>query len=389
MYNSAEQAALAQTAARRAKFTPGNASSPAAANSYNAASFYGTRHAPAFKKQTAHFNMKYTLFVPGLTWPDSDDGPELCKDLTLPALSTLLGRGQLQARPASASELLCETFGLPQAALAANLARSAGLPAARWLIADPVNLRVDRDRALLGDIGIMNLSQAEAEALIRSLNEFFAEDGLVFYAPTPGRWFVALGQPSLAEFSALPDVIGEDINHHLPKGQQGMLWSRFLNELQMLLYSHPVNDAREARGEPAVNSVWFWGESDTVLPLAATTAELQSHDPLWQQLAQQGGMAMDTPPFAFVPPTAGGDCLIHLDKAEGAAQFRDLWGWRDALQQLEQHWFAPTLAALQRGQLREVSIRCHGSAGFDSRTTRLDLLKIWRRPLPLAKLYPQ
>lgn len=333
--------------------------------------------------------MKYTLFVPGLTWLDSDDGPELCKDLALPALSTLLGRGQLQARPASASELLCETFGLPHAAIAANLAHSAGLHAARWLIADPVNLRVDRDRALLGDIGIMNLSQAEADALIGSLNEFFAEDGLAFYAPTPGRWFVALTQPSLAEFSTLPDVIGEDINHHLPKGKQGMLWSRFLNELQMLLYSHPVNDAREARGEAAVNSVWFWGESDVLLPVVSTGKSLQSHDPLWQQLAQQGGISLDSPPFAFARPEQDGDYLVHLDNADGAAQFRDLWGWRDALQALEQNWFAPTLAALQRGQLSEVSIRCHGSAGFGSHTTRLDLLKIWRRPLPLAKLYPQ
>ena len=32
-----------------------------------------------------------------------------------------------------------------------------------------------------------------------------------------------------------------------------------LNEAQMVLHAHPVNEAREARGEPAVNSLWLWG----------------------------------------------------------------------------------------------------------------------------------
>ncbi|MCQ4145127.1 hypothetical protein [Vogesella sp. AC12] len=334
--------------------------------------------------------MKYTLFVPGLTWLDSDAGPELCKDLALPALSTLLGRGQWRSEPLSASEMLCRTFGLPQPALAANLAHAAGLPpAVSWLIADPVNLRVDRDRALLGDIGIMNLSQDEAAALLASLNAFFAEDGLVFHAPTPARWFVALPQASGAEFSALPDVVGEDINHHLPKGANGMRWSRFLNELQMLLYTHPVNEAREARGEPTVNSLWFWGEASQPQPLASAYPAVHSHDPLWQQLAQQAGVVGASPSYAFTLAEGAGDVLLHLDAAEGAAQFRDVWGWREGLLQLERDWFAPTLAALQQGRLSEVQLCCHGSAGLHSRTTRLDLWKLWRRPLPLSKLYPQ
>ena len=32
-----------------------------------------------------------------------------------------------------------------------------------------------------------------------------------------------------------------------------------LTEIQMDQHAHPVNEAREARGEPAVNSVWLWG----------------------------------------------------------------------------------------------------------------------------------
>ncbi|HSC98716.1 MAG TPA: hypothetical protein VLI21_07425, partial [Casimicrobiaceae bacterium] len=31
------------------------------------------------------------------------------------------------------------------------------------------------------------------------------------------------------------------------------------NEIQMLLHEHPVNAAREARSEPPVTGIWFWG----------------------------------------------------------------------------------------------------------------------------------
>jgi len=34
-----------------------------------------------------------------------------------------------------------------------------------------------------------------------------------------------------------------------------------LNELQMQLHDHPLNQAREARGELPVNSLWLWAEA--------------------------------------------------------------------------------------------------------------------------------
>ncbi|HJV96354.1 MAG TPA: hypothetical protein VJ608_09975, partial [Albitalea sp.] len=47
---------------------------------------------------------------------------------------------------------------------------------------------------------------------------------------------------------------------------------RLQNEVQMLLYTHPINDAREARGELPVNSFWLSGcgrlqQANTAAPL--------------------------------------------------------------------------------------------------------------------------
>jgi len=45
-----------------------------------------------------------------------------------------------------------------------------------------------------------------------------------------------------------------------PKGVEALHWHQLFNEIQMLLFSHPVNEAREVRGELPVNSVWLWAE---------------------------------------------------------------------------------------------------------------------------------
>ncbi|MBV8679893.1 MAG: hypothetical protein JO338_05520, partial [Aquitalea sp.] len=203
--------------------------------------------------------MKLTLLMPGLSWLDAHDGAEVCRGLALPALATLLGRGHRQAMPLSLSALYQRSLGLSAAGIAARLAAAAGLQGEHWLLADPVHVRIDRDRALLADVGVMRLGQDEAAALVASLNRHFAEDGLCFHAPQPGRWLLQLPEASAASFTPLADAVGENVNEHLPSGTRGLHWSRLLNEMQMLLYTHPVNDARELRGELSVNSVWLWG----------------------------------------------------------------------------------------------------------------------------------
>jgi len=52
---------------------------------------------------------------------------------------------------------------------------------------------------------------------------------------------------------------GARVDEKLPSGPDAMRFHALMNEAQMLLHEHPVNAEREARGEPALNSIWFWG----------------------------------------------------------------------------------------------------------------------------------
>jgi hypothetical protein len=48
----------------------------------------------------------------------------------------------------------------------------------------------------------------------------------------------------------------------MPRQPQAQALRRLQNEMQMLLYTHPINDARAAKGLPTINSFWISGTGE-------------------------------------------------------------------------------------------------------------------------------
>ncbi|HCA27536.1 MAG TPA: phosphoglycerate mutase, partial [Betaproteobacteria bacterium] len=169
-----------------------------------------------------------------------------------------------------------------------------------------------------------------------------------------------------------------------PAGQDNAAWRRIGNEIQMLLHAHPVNAAREARGEPVLNNLWLWGGG--VLPggLHRPFQSIAADDPLAHGLALASGV-----PCGAVPEDAGrwlaaaGPANAALAVLTGLIDCRrqqDLSGWRAEIARLEQHWFAPLTRALQRGALRRLTLHAPGAAAIHHFTLRRrDGWKIGRR----------
>jgi len=60
--------------------------------------------------------------------------------------------------------------------------------------------------------------------------------------------------------SASPDrVLGRNLSPWMPTATQAGSLIRLLSEMQMLLYTHPLNDARERRNALPVNAIWLSG----------------------------------------------------------------------------------------------------------------------------------
>lgn len=329
------------------------------------------------------------LLLPGLLGPVSDAAAVEALVPELPALARLLSRAD--ASPVAGGDLegeVLRAFGVSgppwPVAAAARAGEGDGVqPGDRWwLRVDPVHLRIDMTHARLFGAWMLDPTPAESEALVETLNRHFAEDGLVFEAPAPRRWYVAFDQARDLATHSPTEVAGRNVDHFLPGGADGAYWRGLLNEVQMLLHEHPVNTAREAGGHLPVNSVWPWGGGFVPAPGQAPDHVL-ADEPLSRGLAALAGSAAAPLP-ASLAADAGGDplpdgrVLVVDDSAQEPLVHGEAEAWLEALHTLEQRWCAPALERLRGGELDRVTLRTGGPVRY-SATRRSLRLRFWRR----------
>ena len=300
--------------------------------------------------------------------------PDSAQRARLPALRRLLSRARASAASGDCVKAaLLNRFGVPRqrdwpVAPFARLGDGQEPDRAYWFCADPVHLRVDRDALVLIDASRFEVSPSEAASLVRTLNDHFSGAGIEFYAPAAKRWYARLMHAPDIETVPLCAAAGRNVASLLPRGADALYWHRTFNEIQMLLHAHPVNEARETRGEPAINSAWFWGGGTLPARVAGLWAHVWAGDPLTWGLCEAADIMSSPLLHDFEQWRAHGEDgahLIVLDDADG--------------ERIEQ-WVAPALQALRARQLEEFSLSAPaGSAVQRFDLARSDLWKFWRR----------
>ncbi|MFW5432218.1 MAG: hypothetical protein ACKE5M_01180 [Methylophilaceae bacterium] len=127
-----------------------------------------------------------------------------------------------------------------------------------WLYAAPVNMMLGRDSFFLSEPAPLPMTNDESLAIIASLNQHFSQDGYYFYLQE-GIWFLGLDTDPNMTTTDVNQVLNKDVASYQPKGGGSLAWAALQNEIQMLLFNHPVNDQREAQGQPIMNSLWCYG----------------------------------------------------------------------------------------------------------------------------------
>lgn len=232
------------------------------------------------------------------------------RDLVLPNLQRLLSR----LAPAGADEADEFTLVPPHERA---LARLRGLPAqpgrqpwAALAVADeggpaqagddqafawitPCHWQIAPDHISLTDPAALGLTEEESRAVLALVAPYFAEDGIRLEYRAPTTW-LARGDifRDLASAS-LDRVNGRSLDLWMPDGPAARPLRRLQTEVQMLLYTHPMTDARNARGLPAVNAIWVSGTgvlpegvrpapADLVMPQSLREAALHEDWAAWR-----------------------------------------------------------------------------------------------------------
>jgi len=295
--------------------------------------------------------MHCELVVPGL----------VASAIRSASIELLAARGQRdKALPQALEGWLQPAFGLGGKlnAGAISLYGAGGAPGdAAWTRADPVHMRVERERVLMVPATAFPVSREEAEELCGALTRHFAS-ALEFRALDPHHWCARLAQDMNLGDEPPLEMAGREATI----GPEDAL----LTEVQMLLHNHPVNEAREARGEPVLNSVWLWGSGR--LPGAAHCR--------WQSVASADPFALGLAKLAGATPRplpANADTWLAQSPEDGRHLVI-----LDPAESIERDWFAPFVAALRGGRIGMLSLHVP-DAGLSFEAIRGDLRRFWRR----------
>lgn len=335
--------------------------------------------------------VRLTLLVPELIWPEPADQLTLGK-LSAPGFEWLAahaGLTRLPRRPFEAA--LAARFGIDCAPFGALrlLGEGAGPTAADgyWLCADPVHLRFHHERIVLADAGAFDLDADEAQAIAAALNAEFAEIG-EFHVATARRWYLRLNAAVDHAAEPLSAVAGRRVDSEI--SDKTATLTRWLNEVQMFLHGHPVNERRQREGKPAVNSLWLWGAGRLPATAAAPPLTVWSDNPLATGLARATGTPCRPLPAGLAALLAAapgdGEHLVVLDGLLPPVLYEDSEAWRSAWQALETDWFAPLQGASgRRAETLEIAApTIYGELVYTLRGK--DRWKFWRQRRPLAAI---
>ena len=288
----------------------------------------------------------------------------------MPHLERWLARADISRDAGMGAEgWLARRFGMQQAAVApVTLAVDEAPQPGQWLRADPVYARVERDTFILHPAAILAITPDEARALVASLRDLFASDGLEFRVPRPDRWYVRVPAGELPVTTPLSEAIGHDVFGRLPRGAGRINWPSAITEIQMLFATHPVNLAREADRRPPINGVWFWGGGVLPQGLVSPYGRVYADEPFASGLAHLSSTPLAPLPRSLEAVDAAKPALVVVDRIEP---------------DLDEAWFGQLGGALARfGTIRLVLPS--GSGTLDATLTPSARWRLFRRGRSLS-----
>ena len=128
------------------------------------------------------------------------------------------------------------------------------------LCCDLVILQSSHTDMVMKDYTANQLSGSDAKELLKTLQEKIVEVEVSFHFGKSYHNLMTIKSAPLPERLLPPDdLIGEGVRERMPSGPFTKQLVMVMNQAQIILHNHPLNQARRNEGKDAVNSVWFWG----------------------------------------------------------------------------------------------------------------------------------
>lgn len=124
-----------------------------------------------------------------------------------------------------------------------------------------VHLQPHAGKIYMNDFSAGHISTPEAAEIIASLQAELGGDEFSFHAGVSYRHLL-VWKGGKEKMCCTPphDISNQGIEKFLPQGDGAEALIQLTTASQLLLKRHPINLAREERGENPANSIWLWGQ---------------------------------------------------------------------------------------------------------------------------------
>lgn len=283
----------------------------------------------------------------------------------------------------SALSLQSTDAGLPLAQAFADDADSVG----RSILIEAIHLQAGMHNAIAIPIPGNAENTQDISIIIRDLSDSFKVD-FDLTAVSQGLYLLQLKAFDPPTHYPHPlSVLGKSINPFIEQSRQVLPWYRLLNEIQMFMHQHPVNEQRLRQGMLSINSLWAWGAGVPPVPPApdspldnTITPDWYCDDPVLNRFA--GSLGLTVEPCASLAPIDDLDHALIVDLR--LLQFLKA-GLESRLDKLlldiEDAVVAPVVKTLAR---RSLCLQLRAGFRVDFELYPGARYKFWRRPASLA-----
>jgi hypothetical protein len=341
--------------------------------------------------------------------PAPEFAPDLIRALEAPGLAALLSRTSFQrfhpleaaARVLPHELYVARALGLANGVVprvATSAMRGVGLDPGdgTWFVVNPGHIQISTSHLLMSDPRQLDLREDEGRALFESAREALQDGGYELRYGSADTWFLRADAWHELRTSSPDAAVGMNLTDWMPSGPPARAFRKVQNDVQVTWYTHPVNAAREARGQIAVNAFWPWGSASRALSHAERLLSRPQGRPLGQPAALPRLITVEAPGWLaamserrldrladvmteLATVDADEEAMVVCGNVAGPAIAADWAGWLLQMQRLEDELFAPLLAAL--GQVKQLRlVLSHRDGHLETTTTPMAQRKFWRRP---------
>jgi hypothetical protein len=174
--------------------------------------------------------------------------------------------------------VLAKTLGLNDSVdglipWAAHQAAGTGMGTGKaWAFITPCHWTMGREHATMTDPAALAMRPEQSQTLLTAMQPYFETEGITLHYAAPDRWLAEGEIFRQLATASLDRVLGRNVDPWLPGAKTAPSLRRLQNEMQMLLYTHPLNDERAEQRLRPVNSFWISGTGGLSEPVPTPQA---------------------------------------------------------------------------------------------------------------------